>query len=250
MYCHQIWINLSSNKDTFPPAKFQKGIDELKKQCEENGVTYKLWKNSDITDDLFMKPEWKKLYDSYPYPIQRIDMLKYLILYKYGGLYFDIDLEVKKGVIRGLADQQIPNIFPTFGIAPKLVIKKSNPIHEYFARLFSFLPNERVINNNFMFMPYAEHPFMITLMEELENYKYRKPWELKAEYIFSSTGPNFLMDVIKKANIDHSTILNTNLFHDNAENSWNRIPFDSHDFSFFTFLFLLVLFVYFILNKH
>ena len=33
-------------------------------------------------------------YDAYPYPIQRADALRYFVVYHYGGIYADLDLQV------------------------------------------------------------------------------------------------------------------------------------------------------------
>jgi inositol phosphorylceramide mannosyltransferase catalytic subunit len=38
-------------------------------------------------------PAMLGLYDSYPHPIQRVDIVRYLILYVHGGLFIDLDFE-------------------------------------------------------------------------------------------------------------------------------------------------------------
>lgn len=43
-------------------------------------------------------PKFLKIFDSYPYPIQRADSVRYLMLYIYGGLYADLDMMAKKPV--------------------------------------------------------------------------------------------------------------------------------------------------------
>ena len=35
----------------------------------------------------------RDVYNSYPYAVQRWDMIRYLILYEYGGIYADLDYE-------------------------------------------------------------------------------------------------------------------------------------------------------------
>ena len=37
--------------------------------------------------------EYRDVYNSYPYAVQRWDMIRYLILYEYGGIYADLDYE-------------------------------------------------------------------------------------------------------------------------------------------------------------
>lgn len=41
-------------------------------------------------------PAFLKIFDEYPYPIQRADTVRYMMLYTYGGLYADLDMMAKK----------------------------------------------------------------------------------------------------------------------------------------------------------
>ena len=45
--------------------------------------------------DAFMAghAEYRDVYNSYPYAVQRWEMIRYLILYEYGGIYADLDYE-------------------------------------------------------------------------------------------------------------------------------------------------------------
>jgi mannosyltransferase OCH1-like enzyme len=55
---------------------------------------HKMWNDQDIDD--FVRTRHKMLYDkfrSFPNNIQRIDMARYLIMYEYGGMYADMDVE-------------------------------------------------------------------------------------------------------------------------------------------------------------
>lgn len=55
---------------------------------------YMLWTHSRI--DKFMEdnyPWFMETYHSYPYQMQRLDAARYFILYHYGGVYVDMDME-------------------------------------------------------------------------------------------------------------------------------------------------------------
>jgi len=55
---------------------------------------YRFWNRESI--DVFLKsdfPDFLPIYQNYPYDIQRWDAIRYLILYRYGGLYADMDYE-------------------------------------------------------------------------------------------------------------------------------------------------------------
>jgi mannosyltransferase OCH1-like enzyme len=56
-----------------------------------------MWTDEDI--DVFMKEEFPWFYQrfrAYPKNIQRIDMARYFILYRYGGIYADMDMRCNK----------------------------------------------------------------------------------------------------------------------------------------------------------
>ena len=58
------------------------------------GYEYRFWTDRDIDaliDDVF--PEWKQIYENYHQRISRIDLARYLILFRYGGVYADLDEE-------------------------------------------------------------------------------------------------------------------------------------------------------------
>jgi len=63
------------------------------------GFKYMFWTDDDnlklIKTDF---PWFLEKYNSYPYPIQRADAIRYFILYKYGGIYSDLDIKCKKPV--------------------------------------------------------------------------------------------------------------------------------------------------------
>ncbi len=55
--------------------------------------TYRLWTDEDLRNLVVDHyPEMLKVYDDFPYPIQRVDMARYMILDRHGGVYSDLDL--------------------------------------------------------------------------------------------------------------------------------------------------------------
>ena len=60
---------------------------------------YILWDKKNSREFIKKKFNWfLGLYDSYPYDVQRTDVLRYFLLYHYGGIYSDIDLEPIKDI--------------------------------------------------------------------------------------------------------------------------------------------------------
>lgn len=43
-------------------------------------------------------PQYRKLFDGFPYRIQKYDFFRYLSVYRYGGFYFDLDIFLASGL--------------------------------------------------------------------------------------------------------------------------------------------------------
>ncbi len=88
---HQTW------KCSEVPDKWKKSPEEWKRYHPT--WEYKLWTDADNRELIASKYAWfLPTYDSYPYPIQRADAVRYFILYEYGGVYSDLDLYPVKPV--------------------------------------------------------------------------------------------------------------------------------------------------------
>ena len=88
---HQTW------KTSDVPEKWKKSPEEWKRLHPE--WEYKLWTDNDnrnLIKDFF--PDFLSIYDSFKYNIQRADMIRYFILYKYGGVYSDLDVYPCKNI--------------------------------------------------------------------------------------------------------------------------------------------------------
>ncbi|KAG7193426.1 uncharacterized protein KQ657_000844 [Scheffersomyces spartinae] len=109
-------------------------------------------------------PTW----DSYPYPIQRADAIRYFALLHYGGIYIDLD----DGCERKL-DPLLT--VPAF-------VRKTDPTG---------------ISNDVM-GSVARHPFFVKVVDSLANYKHN--WLIPYLTIMYSTGPLFLLVILKQYN--------------------------------------------------
>jgi mannosyltransferase OCH1-like enzyme len=87
---HQIWIG-----DNPLPTEW---VDTVKGFASEYGYKYKLWRDSTVKDlDFDSIPGLKSLYTSFGKELAgRADILRLLILYKYGGVYIDADTVIVK----------------------------------------------------------------------------------------------------------------------------------------------------------
>lgn len=86
---HQTW------KTNEVPGKWRHFVDKVKRL--NPGWDYKLWSDND--NDVFVKKEFPEFYETFigfPKPIMRADVIRYLIMYKIGGAYLDLDYEMLK----------------------------------------------------------------------------------------------------------------------------------------------------------
>jgi hypothetical protein len=68
---------------------------------------YRLWTDADSRPFVEGQyPEFLGVYDSYAYPIQRADALRYLLLHHFGGVYVDMDIECLRPIGELLAAQR------------------------------------------------------------------------------------------------------------------------------------------------
>lgn len=170
---HQTW------KTKNIPDEWKDAVESCKQI--NKGFKYMLW--TDETMDKFVKknyPNIYKSYKSYKYQIQRCDVFRYLVLYKYGGIYLDMDIACKKSL----------NHFLHYD----LVLAHSSNIETYFTNSF--------------FMVVPNHPFfkycIDRLSENINNYQYFG----KHLHVMYSTGPAFVTKMVNNyGKIKNSYIL-------------------------------------------
>ena len=71
------------------------GINQIK-YADTKDYTPKCGKERMVHNRIFCRiclKHGRDVYNSYPYAVQRWDMIRYLILYEYGGIYADLDYE-------------------------------------------------------------------------------------------------------------------------------------------------------------
>jgi len=122
---------------------------------------HRLWNQENATNFIAEKfPDFKPTWDGYELDIQRIDTLRYLVLYEYGGVILDMDLQCKRSV---------------------------GPL-----RRFSFVaPAAYPTGFSVSFMMASKHnEFIMTLIQNLK--KYNRQWfKLPYPTVMFSTGGHF-----------------------------------------------------------
>jgi mannosyltransferase OCH1-like enzyme len=80
-------------KTSVVPDSWSLGV----KKCREFNPDwlYCHWTDEELASFIDSEyPDFRSTYDAYPYDIQRSDAVRYLLLYHYGGLYLDLDIDI------------------------------------------------------------------------------------------------------------------------------------------------------------
>jgi len=165
---HQTW------KDENVPEHFNMLSETWKKNHPD--WEYILWTDKMNRDFIRINfPDFLEKYDNYPANIQRVDAVRYFILYKMGGMFIDLDYECLKNV------EPLLDNFCVFGLEPTEHCK----IHR----------KEIIISNAFM-AGMAGSDFFKRLCDELYGYK---QYALNPfDNILESTGPFMLTRVFNE----------------------------------------------------
>lgn len=130
---------------------------------------YIIWDEKHIIEFILQYfPQYKKLYDEYVYDVQRWDVIRYLILYQFGGVYADFDYECLEPMDKWLEGKQC-----CFSLDP-----------DEHARIFQ---KPYIVTNAFMASA-PGHPFIKKIIEEST---VETDWDKadKFNYVLNTTGP-------------------------------------------------------------
>jgi inositol phosphorylceramide mannosyltransferase catalytic subunit len=130
-------------------------------------------------------PQFRRVFDSFAMPIQRIDFFRYLAVYRLGGFYFDLDVLLATGLS---ALQPRHCVFPFEGLS--------------FSRLLRSKGMDWEIGN-YAFGAMAGHPFLEAVIENCVRAQREPAWvremmagvprlSRSAHHVLYSTGPGLL----------------------------------------------------------
>jgi len=174
MIIHQLFGFLG---DKIMPKMFQDNQCKIKQFCDNNNYEYRLW-SPDDEDDLFKGYEkYKPLYDSVRFSIMKVDIIRFIVLHKYGGVYLDLDIEP-------VIDKLKPYTF-----ASNIKMIKNRKLYE--------IEILQSCKDNPILLQYLD--YVITQVQEKDNIDVYKDW--KWRYIMHTTGPCCFTRFIKKNKI-------------------------------------------------
>lgn len=153
--------------------------------------------------DKLMKNDFPEYYDKFnalPRMIMKIDMFRYFLMYKYGGLYTDMDYMM----------------FRPFDLLNKMVVIPTNRDLDANKKLTCL--------GNCIFASQPNHPFWKSLMDTLFIIDRKKLPFTGKENVLKSTGPMFVYNMYNKfVNKDDIFIPERRLFHPPTKNNHQYI---------------------------
>jgi hypothetical protein len=135
-------------------------------------------------------PKYLKLYDQYTTDIHRVDIFRYFLLYQYGGLYADLDIEPLKS-LKPILSWEPPCVLP---LEPEEHYRLVFPHYGVKANNYS------LTTNAIMFCQ-PRHPFFLYVIQHLQFIKDRKDCD-KPLLTLECTGP-MMLSVLRMSYLDH-----------------------------------------------
>lgn len=152
-------------KTTDIPPQWQ----EPYSSCRRLNPTYKeyFWTDEDARSFIETNFAWfLRIYDSYPYAIQRVDSLRYFLLWHYGGIYLDMDIGCRRPL---------------------------DPLLDFAAVLPKTWPYG--VSNDVMAST-PQHPFVMKTALSLQDHNHH--YLSKYITVFFTTGPMFLSAILAR----------------------------------------------------
>ena len=229
---HQVWMQ---GWDQLP-QKFHKNVEKLHRLNPD--WEHKTWDEAQLRKACEeYGPECVTRFDSYEHFIQRVDFGRYVILYLYGGVTVDCDMEA----FRPLSEMS------EIDFSPLIVVKANNSKFETgFVTAAHVVNDDWFINNGFIATK-PRNPDIKRLVESCINDRTKREDYFSQEYFISTTtGPIRISIVLKDSNM---TILNPDIIESEYENE-NTIFVHDHQFSWTNNLTASVIKAYLFIKEH
>ena len=184
---HQVWMQ---GWDQLP-QKFHANVEKLRKMNPT--WEHKTWDESQLRKACEeYGPECVAKFDSFEHFMQKVDFGRYVILYLYGGVTVDCDMEAIKPL------DEIPNI----DTAPLIVSKANDSDIETFVSTLGHIKNDSWFINSAFICCEPKNPDMKRLVETCINDRTRREDYFSQSYfILTTTGPIRISLCLKDSNM-------------------------------------------------
>jgi len=182
---HQVYGIFNDGIQLHDIPTFQRCVGETKDFCQEHGYEYKMWglkECEELICDKYL--HYVDLWNSFRYPIQKADFIRYLILYEYGGWYVDCD------------------VFPIQNLDS---LRNNKEVFTTWDDDKKRLPYNAVMGSS------VKNPLFLNIMITCERRTYEKQsidiyTKWKARLVFQTTGHHMLNEIVEKESI-HNLML-------------------------------------------
>lgn len=233
---HQTWKNKNI------PDKWKTYHQSWKDNFPEPEYKHILWTDNDNRNLIKKNYDWfLETYDNYPKNIQRADAVRYFILYHYGGIYADLDCEVRENFYEELSKDKINLAESPYHAGTTMNnLMASNKHNELWLDVFNNLEDKKNIKATIA----STGPAILNILKEedirildVDNYnplKKRPWWRHHIENTFFTK-----LDLEKSKNWDNAKVV-----HYGTESwAWEEIKHDTN----FAYVFLILVFICFLI---
>lgn len=179
----QVWKTWSSKT----PAMFSSNVELLKKK--NPSYKYMFFKD-EMIDEFFTEnyPEYYETYQNLPLNIQKVDFCRYVLLYHYGGFYFDLDIKMLHPLDNSLLTNEC--VFPVDEIIDPETCKGDVRFNTYCDKI-------DILLGQYGFGCCKKSPFMKQLIDAIHNnldnnIKTYKRTKNREYFVYQTTGPDFV----------------------------------------------------------
>jgi len=175
---------------------YRDNVKSTQEFCKTHGIEYKMW-GLEECNELVNKefPKYVDLWNSFRYPIQKADFIRYCILYIFGGLYIDCD------------------------------IRPANNLDEVFKNNLFFVHwsnDQKKLPYNAVMGSHKGQIIFLDIIKECErSYLEKSKMEVydswKGRFIFQTTGHHMLERVMKAQKINKNKYFHDCLYVDNPD---------------------------------
>tara|TARA_R110000737_G_C14569421_1_gene483841 strand:- start:69 stop:812 length:744 start_codon:yes stop_codon:yes gene_type:complete len=216
MIIHQIYGLFKDNKPM--NELFSTGSTKWREYCDRNGHIYKLWNAEEVEELVNTYTNIKEYFYGVKYPVMKVDIARFLIIYSFGGMYVDLDVLPNKNMIE-IDETKLylcNYLWTPQGHLQDKSVADIEIIHspKYNIDLFNFIA---------FYVP--------SQIEEKNKIEIYEQWKIR--YIFQTTGPVSFRRFMKKNKIIYENIDTLGLpkyvkINDNIdiENDYGNLDYD------------------------
>lgn len=183
---HQMWLDAASAHTPDPPAKYTNYPTYIEKLKELHPDYTYMWWDRAKCEELLERPEliqFRPIYDKLPRIIMKCDFMRYVILWFFGGFYFDLDTNFRRALPEEWAHESL-------GIFHEPA-SMTGGMHPQLYDITGFTTN---ISNGILFSQ-PRHPLWLSVIAEVDKRISQNGQNCSFDEVIWITGPGMFTAV-------------------------------------------------------